>query len=47
MGYFGDEVKQLVLVSELDKSTELFLGDELHVLRTMLWERPVTWFTVI
>ena len=30
----------LVLVSELDKSTELFLGDKLHVLRTMLRERP-------
>jgi two-component system, OmpR family, heavy metal sensor histidine kinase CusS len=30
----------LVLVSELDKSTELFLGDKLHVLRTMLSERP-------
>ena len=29
-----------VLVSELDKSTELFLGDKLHVLRTMLRERP-------
>jgi two-component system, OmpR family, heavy metal sensor histidine kinase CusS len=30
----------LVLVSELEKSTELFLGDKVHVLRTMLWERP-------
>jgi two-component system, OmpR family, heavy metal sensor histidine kinase CusS len=30
----------LVLVSELDKSTELFLGDKLNVLRTMLRERP-------
>jgi two-component system heavy metal sensor histidine kinase CusS len=30
----------LVLVSELEKSTELFLGDKLHVLRTMLQERP-------
>src|SRR5580692_6797881 len=30
----------LVLVSELEKSTELFLGDKLHVLRTMLRERP-------
>jgi two-component system heavy metal sensor histidine kinase CusS len=29
-----------VLVSELEKSTELFLGDKLHVLRTMLRERP-------
>src|SRR5271170_7254547 len=30
----------LVLLSELDKSTELFLGDKLNVLRTMLRERP-------
>src|SRR5580692_1209326 len=30
----------LVLVSELNKSTELFLGDKLNVLRTMLRERP-------
>ena len=29
-----------VLVSELEKSTDLFLGDKLHVLRTMLRERP-------
>jgi two-component system heavy metal sensor histidine kinase CusS len=29
-----------VLVSELEKSTQLFLGDKLHVLRTMLRERP-------
>ncbi len=29
-----------VLVSELEKSTELFLGDKIHVLRTMLRERP-------
>ena len=30
----------LVLVSELNKSTELFLKDKLNVLRTMLRERP-------
>jgi len=30
----------LVLRAELDKSTELFLADKLHVLRTMLRERP-------
>ncbi|MGB6726845.1 MAG: heavy metal sensor histidine kinase [Terracidiphilus sp.] len=30
----------LVLVSELDKSTDLFLADKVHVLRTMLRERP-------
>ncbi len=29
-----------VLVSELDRSTELFLSDKLNVLRTMLRERP-------
>ena len=29
-----------VLHSELEKSTDLFLGDKLHVLRTMLRERP-------
>src|ERR1700761_1276578 len=33
----------LVLVSELNKSTELFLGDKLNVLRTMLRERPDDW----
>jgi len=30
----------LVLRAELDRSTELFLADKLHVLRTMLRERP-------
>jgi two-component system, OmpR family, heavy metal sensor histidine kinase CusS len=30
----------MVLRSELDKSTDLFLADKLHVLRTMLRERP-------
>ena len=30
----------LVLLSELNRSTELFLGDKLNVLRTMLRERP-------
>ena len=30
----------LVLVSELEKSTDLFLADKVHVLRTMLLERP-------
>jgi two-component system heavy metal sensor histidine kinase CusS len=30
----------LVLLSELEKSTELFLGDKVNVLRTMLRERP-------
>jgi two-component system heavy metal sensor histidine kinase CusS len=30
----------LVLVNELEASTELFLADKVHVLRTMLRERP-------
>jgi two-component system, OmpR family, heavy metal sensor histidine kinase CusS len=30
----------LVLVSELEKSTDLFLADKVHVLQTMLRERP-------
>jgi two-component system heavy metal sensor histidine kinase CusS len=33
----------LVLVSELEKSTDLFLADKVHVLRTMLGERPDDW----
>jgi two-component system, OmpR family, heavy metal sensor histidine kinase CusS len=32
-----------VLVTELEKSTELFLADKAHVLRTMLRERPDDW----
>ncbi len=33
----------LVLLSELEKSTDLFLADKLHVLTTMLRERPNDW----
>lgn len=33
----------LVLRSELEKSTDLFLADKVHVLRTMLEERPDDW----
>lgn len=33
----------LFLVSELEKSTDLFLADKVHVLRTMLHERPEDW----
>src|ERR1700683_1972492 len=33
----------VVLVSELEKSTDLFLADKVHVLRTMLRERPDDW----
>jgi two-component system heavy metal sensor histidine kinase CusS len=32
-----------VLVTELKKSTDLFLADKIHVLRTMLRERPHDW----
>jgi two-component system, OmpR family, heavy metal sensor histidine kinase CusS len=32
-----------VLVTELQKSTDLFLADKVHVLRTMLHERPDDW----
>src|SRR5580700_7937775 len=32
-----------VLISELEKSTDLFLADKVHVLRTMLRERPDDW----
>jgi two-component system heavy metal sensor histidine kinase CusS len=33
----------LVLLTELEKSTDLFLDDKLHVLRTILRERPDDW----
>jgi two-component system, OmpR family, heavy metal sensor histidine kinase CusS len=33
----------LVLRTELDKSTDLFLADKVHVLQTMLRERPENW----
>jgi two-component system, OmpR family, heavy metal sensor histidine kinase CusS len=33
----------LVLVSELDRSTEQFVGDKVNVLRTILRERPDDW----
>jgi len=32
-----------LLVTELEKSTDLFLADKIHVLRTMLRERPDDW----
>src|ERR1700689_102304 len=32
-----------VLVTELEKSTDLFLADKVHVLRTMLRDRPDDW----
>ena len=33
----------LVLTTELERSTDLFLADKLHVLRTMLRDRPDDW----
>ena len=33
----------LVLRTELERNTDLFLADKLHVLRTMLRERPNDW----
>src|SRR5208283_1331986 len=33
----------LVLVRELEESTDLFLADKVHVLRTMLRDRPDDW----
>ncbi len=41
--FFATAGLYLVLVSELEKSTDLFLADKVHVLRTMLRERPDDW----
>jgi two-component system heavy metal sensor histidine kinase CusS len=38
--FFATASLYLVLLSELEKSTDLFLSDKLHVLTTMLRERP-------
>lgn len=38
--FFATAGLYLVLVKELDRSTDLFLADKLNVLRTMLRERP-------
>lgn len=38
--FFATVSLYLVLVSELEKSTDLFLADKVHVLQTMLRERP-------
>jgi two-component system heavy metal sensor histidine kinase CusS len=38
--FFATASLYLVLVSELEKSTDLFLADKVHVLQTMLRERP-------
>jgi two-component system, OmpR family, heavy metal sensor histidine kinase CusS len=41
--FFATASLYLVLLTELEKSTDLFLADKLHVLRTMLRERPDDW----
>lgn len=41
--FFATASLYVVLVSELEKSTNLFLEDKVHVLRTMLQERPDDW----
>jgi two-component system heavy metal sensor histidine kinase CusS len=41
--FFATASLYLVLVKELDKSTDLFLADKVHVLSTMLRERPDDW----
>ncbi len=41
--FFATAGLYLVLASELEKSTDLFLADKVHVLRTMLRERPDAW----
>jgi len=41
--FFATASLYFVLVSELEKSTDLFLADKVHVLRTMLRERPDDW----
>jgi two-component system, OmpR family, heavy metal sensor histidine kinase CusS len=38
--FFATASLYLVLIEALEKSTDLFLADKLHVLRTMLRERP-------
>src|SRR5208337_5197294 len=41
--FFATASLYLVLLRELERSTDLFLADKLHVLRTMLRERPNDW----
>src|SRR5271157_1081490 len=41
--FFATASLYLVLVGELEKSTDLFLADKLHVVRTLLRERPEDW----
>jgi two-component system heavy metal sensor histidine kinase CusS len=41
--FFATASLYLVLLSELEKSTDLFLADKLNVVRTLLRERPDDW----
>ena len=41
--FFATASLYFVLLTELERSTHLFLTDKLHVLRTMLRERPNDW----
>ncbi len=41
--FFATAGLYLVLVTELEKSTDLFLADKLHVVDTLLRERPDDW----
>src|SRR5208283_4960581 len=41
--FFATASLYLVLLTELENSTDLFLADKLHVLRTILRERPDDW----
>jgi len=41
--FFATASLYLVLLTELEKSTDLFLADKLNVLRTLLRERPNDW----
>ena len=40
---FASAILYFLLVTELEKSTDVFLADKIHVLRTMLRERPDDW----
>jgi two-component system heavy metal sensor histidine kinase CusS len=41
--FFATASLYLVLLAELEKSTDLFLADKLHVVETLLRERPDDW----
>jgi two-component system, OmpR family, heavy metal sensor histidine kinase CusS len=43
MVFFATASLYLVLVTELERSTDLFLADKLNVIRTMLRDRPDDW----